>query len=115
MKYVIVKKNKDGSPNKRDLKKIEHFFSEENFSKQNIDNIDNKKLFAVMETKLDINTHEHEFVGLRFTFGEECFGCDYSFGTIYYTDNVYVYYDGEYHCLKDCLKKAKELIKEYFK
>lgn len=58
MKYLTVKRNKNGEPNKTDLKSLKKFFANENVEKYaDYDSY----LFAVEETR----NGGKEFVGLR--------------------------------------------------
>lgn len=104
MRYLTVKRNKNGEPNKTDMKSLAKFFTNENVGKYaDYDSY----LFAV-----------EEFVGYTFkiaTKAEKSGGCDYYFGEVLDTgDKVVISTENEYKSLDWAYNKALEIIKKEF-
>lgn len=111
MRYLTVKRNKNGEPNKTDMKSLAKFFTNENVGKYaDYDSY----LFAVEETR----NAGKEFVGYQFkiaTKAEKSGGCDYYFGEVLDTgDKVVISTENEYKSLDWAYNKALEIIKKEF-
>lgn len=111
MKYLTVRRNKNGEPNKTDLKSLAKFFTNENAAKYaDYDSY----LFAVEETK----NAGKEFVGYTFkiaTKAEKSGGCDYYFGEVLDTgDKVVISTENGYENLAQAYNKALRIIKKEF-
>lgn len=109
MRYLTVKRNKSGEPNKNDMKSLAKFFTNENVRKY----VDyDSHLFAVEETR----NAGKEFVGYTFkiaTKAEKSGGCDYYFGEVLDTgDKVVISAENEYKSLDWAYNKALEIIKK---
>lgn len=111
MRYLTVKRNKNGEPNKTDMKSLAKFFTNENARKY----VDyDSHLFAIEETR----KAGKEFVGYTFkiaTKAEKSGGCDYYFGEVLDTgDKVVISTENEYKSLDWAYNKALEIIKKEF-
>lgn len=97
MRYLTVKRNKSGEPNKTDMKSLAKFFTSENVGKYaDYDSY----LFAVEETR---------------SAGKEFVGCDYYFGEVLDTGNkVVISTENGYENLVWAYNKALEIIEKEF-
>lgn len=104
MKYLTVRRNKNGEPNKTDLKSLKKFFTSENVGK-----------YADYDSYLFAGK---EFVGYTFkiaTKAEKSGGCDYYFGEVLDTgDKVVISTENGYENLAQAYNKALEIIKKEF-
>lgn len=117
MTSITVRRNKDGNPNKRDMKQLEQFFSLENLwmGEKNLEPI-----YAVEDTaKVLGKPGYYKTLGYTFNIGREYAsgGTDYYLGEIHIIDkeNVKIEKNNEYHNLDWLLKQAQSIIEKEFK
>lgn len=99
--YCEIKKNKDGGANKRDLRKMEKFFSNEN-------------LIKASEIAPCVSIYAKACGGVDFYIGERNYGCDYYLGELFadHGGAKILLDSGEYVEATESLRWAQEVVEK---